>query len=93
MNYMGYDVIIAGNKPRMTTPAALREIMSPLDVMKHDEWLKKFFGVECMVPKGQMVVMQNMRKIVMHPEDYLKMGNAIAAARPRDLSPMDLFRR
>lgn len=64
----GLTIIVSPMRPKMQLSEDVP--VSPEFRKEMNTWMSKFFGMHCLVPKGQMFHFPREGKIVMHPEDF-----------------------
>lgn len=72
----GYKIIVAPDFPKMQCSPEFVRLQSPDLVAETNAWMLRFFGMRCMVPDGQVIMMDSTRNMTMSPRTFAQLRNA-----------------
>lgn len=69
MRVNGYKVVVAGSYPKMTLSEKVP--VTPEFRVEINAWMQEFFGMVCLVERGQVIVSETQGIMFVHPADYM----------------------
>ncbi len=77
--WYGYSVRIAKTWPKMVLASDVT--VSPEFRAEINQWMLSFFGEDCLVKQGEVIVMETLQIVYVHPLDYQDMKRKSEEAR------------